>query len=113
MIAKVKRPDGLEDFEALRVKNFKAGIIVDVINLTAGLDMAVSQIKKGEITKKAQESLRDLTAQTYSLFAYRLAFGILQDENIATDEDQVLDFRYRFDTPDDTHDDLVIYYKRA
>ncbi len=112
MIAKRKRPEGIpEDFDELHVKNFKGEIINDVLSLATGLDMAINAIKPGEITKKARAALTDLTAQSYGLFSYRIALQILKDEGIAKSEAVVSDFAYRFDLPDDDHDDLVIYYK--
>lgn len=111
MIAKRKRPEGLEDYEELCVKNSQADVIVDVLSLATGLDMAINNIKPGEITKKARAALSDVTAQAYGLFSYRLALQILKDEGIAKKEAEIKDFSFRFDTPDEDHDDLRIYYK--
>ncbi len=111
MIAVRKRPEGLEDYDELRVKNFKATMINDVLSLSTGLDMAINNIKPGEITKKAKAALSELVASSYGLFAYRIAHSILQDEGVVKEE-AVTDLLYRFDLPDDTHDDLVIYYKK-
>ena len=111
MIAKRKRPEGLEDYEEFRVKSFKADMINDVLAIATGLDMAINAIKPGEITKKARTALTDLTAQSYGLFAYRIAHNILLEEG-AIKEEAVTDLLYRFDLPADSHDDLVIYYKR-
>lgn len=110
MIAVRKRPEGLEDYESLRVTNFKATMINDVLSLTAGLDMAINNVNPGEITKKAKKALCDLVASSYGLFAYRIAHSILHDEGLVKEE-AVTDLLYRFDLPDDEHDDLVIYYK--
>lgn len=112
MIAKKKAPEGLEDFDSLRVKNFKADMINDILSLAAGLDMAINNIKPGEITKKAKQGLSDLVAQSYGLFAYRIAHNLLVEEQLVKKEEAATDLLYRFDLPDDTHDDLVIYYKR-
>lgn len=112
MIAKRKRPEGIpEDFSELRVNNNNADTIVEVLSLSTGLDMAINNINPGEITKKAKAALSDLIAQSYGLMAYRRALAILKDEGIAKSEAVVSDFAYRFDLPDDEHDDLVIYYK--
>jgi len=110
MIAQRKRPEGLEDYSELRVKNFKADMINDVLAIATGLDMAVNNIKPGEITKKAKAALCELVASSYGLFAYRIAHNILQEEGLIKEE-AITDLLYRFDLPDDTHDDLVIYYK--
>lgn len=110
MIAKRKRPEGLEDYEELRVKNFKADMINDVLAIATGLDMAINAIKPGEITKKARAALTDLTAQSYGLFAYRIAHNLLKEEGLIKEE-AISDLLYRFDLPDESHDDLVIYYK--
>lgn len=110
MIAKRKNPEGLEDYESLHVQNTRADIIVDILNLSAGLDMAINQINPGEITKKARKAVLDLLAQSYLLFTWRTAHGILKDEGIVKEE-AVTDLDYKFDMPDDTHDDLIIYYK--
>ena len=110
MIAVKKKPEGLEDYDSLRVKNFKATMINDVLSIATGLDMAINGIKPGEITKKARKALTELTAQSYGLFAYRIAHNILQDEGLIKKE-AVTDLLYRFDLPDDEHDDLVIYFK--
>lgn len=112
MIAKRKTPEGLEDYESLRVKNFKSDMINDVISLSAGLDMAIENINPGEITKKAKTALCDLVASSYGLFAYRIAHNILLDEGLVNKEEAVTDLLYRFDLPDDSHDDVVIYFKR-
>lgn len=101
----------IEGYESLRVKNFKADMIADILALATGLDMAIEAIKPGEITKKARKALTDVTAQAYMLFAYRIALQILKDESIAKEEAAVSDFLYRFDLPDDSHDDLILYYR--
>lgn len=112
MIAKKKRPEGIpEDFEELRIKSYQGDTIVEVLSLSTGLDMAINGINPGEITKKAKQALSDLIAQSYGLMAYRRALAILKSEGIAKDEAVVSDFAYRFDLPDEDHDDLVIYYK--
>lgn len=111
MIAVHKKPEGLEDYDSLRVKNFKGDMINDVLAIATGLDMAINAIKPGEITKKARKALTDLTAQSYGLFAYRIAHNLLLEEGCIKEE-AVTDLLYRFDLPDDTHDDLVIYYKK-
>jgi hypothetical protein len=112
MIAKAKRPEGIpEDFQELRVSNYQADTIVEVLSLCTGLDHAINSIKPQEITKKARAALSDLIAQSYGLMAYRRALAILKDEGIAKGEAAVADFAYRFDLPDESHDDLVIYYK--
>ncbi|ATW62231.1 hypothetical protein CQ476_30 [TM7 phage DolZOral124_53_65] len=111
MIAKRKTPDGLADYSQLRVKNSRGDMINDVLSLSTGLDLAISSIKKGEISEKARAALLDLVAQSYQLFAYRIAHGLLKDEGLITKE-AVSDLLYRFDLPDDNHDDLVIYYKK-
>ena len=110
MIAKRKNPEGLEDYSSLHVLNFKATMIIDVLSLSAGLDVAINSINPGEITKKARKALTDLTAQSYGLFAYRIAHDILKDEGLIKEE-AVTDLLYRFDLPDDEHDDLIIYFK--
>lgn len=110
MIAKRVNPEGLEDYSSLRVKNFKADMINDVLAIATGLDMAINAIKPGEITKKARAALTDLTAQSYGLFAYRIAHNILSEEGVI-EKEAVTDLLYRFDLPDDTHDDVVIYFK--
>lgn len=112
MIAKHKRPEGVpEDFDELHVQNFHGDTIVEVLSLSTGLDMAINNINPGQITKRAKAALSDLIAQSYGLMAYRRALAILKDEGIAKSEAVVSDLAYRFDLPDDTHDDLVIYYK--
>lgn len=111
MIAKRKAPEGLEDYASLRVTGFKADMINDVLSLATGLDMAVNNINPGEITKKAKAALSDLVASSYGLFAYRIAHNILLEEK-CIEKEAVTDLLYRFDLPDDEHDDLVIYYKR-
>lgn len=112
MIAQKKRPDGVpEDFEELHVSNFQSDTIVEILSLATGLNMAISNINPGYITKKAQQGLLDLIDQSYMLVAYRRALAILKDEGIAKSEAVVSDLAYRFDLPDDTHTDLVIYYK--
>lgn len=111
MIAKRIRPEGLEDYEELRVKNFQGDTIVEILSLAAGLNMAINKVNPGYITRKAKEALLDLNDQSYKLVAYRRALAILKEEKIAKDEAVVSDFAYRFDMPDKQHDDLVIYYK--
>lgn len=111
MIAVRKRPEGLEDYEEIRVNNFKATMINDVLSLATGLDMAIHAIKPGEITKKAKKGLSEVVASSYRLFAHRIAHNILQEEELIKEE-AVTDLLYRFDLPDDTHDDLIIYFKK-
>ena len=111
MIAKRKRPEGLEEYEELRVKNFQGDTIVEILSLATGLNMAVSNINPGYITKKAQQGILDLIDQSYMMVAYRRALAILKEEGVAKKEAVIADFSYRFDLPDEEHDDLVIYYK--
>lgn len=101
----------LKDYESIRTKNFKSDIIVDILSLSAGLDMAINAIKEGEITKKAREALTDIISQSYLLFTYRVALQILKEESLVDEDISVTDILIVFDTPDDTHDDLIIYYK--
>lgn len=110
MIAKRKSPEGLEDFESLRVKNSKSDIIGDMLALSTGLDMAINNIKPGDISKNAKKALSDLIAQSYGLFAHRIAHGILLEEK-RIEKEAISDLSYRFDLPDEEHDDLVIYFK--
>lgn len=110
---KLKTPDGLEGYERLAVKNHQSDIIVDELSLCAGIDFAISQIKKGEITPKAREGLRDLIAQSYGVFTRRIALRILIDEGCVKKDTDMAGVSIRFDTPDDSHDDLHIYYKVA
>jgi len=112
MIAKKTRPEGIpEDFEELHVSNFQSDTIVDILSLATGLAMAIENINPGYITKRAKQGLLQLVDQSYLLVAYRRALAILKEEGIAKGEAVVSDLAYRFDLPDDTHDDLVIYYK--
>lgn len=101
----------LKDYESIRTKNFKSDIIVDILSLSAGLDMAINAIKEGEITKKAREALTDIISKSYLLFTYRVALQILKEESLVDEDISVTDILIVFDTPDDTHDDLIIYYK--
>jgi len=107
----LKTPDKLKDYERLAVRNFQSDIIVDELSLSAGLDMAIGQMKKGEITLKAREALRDLIAQSYGVFTRRVALNILKEEECIKEDTDLASVLIRFDTPDDTHDDLHIYYK--
>lgn len=104
-------PESLDEYSSIRVKNHKADLINDILALSTGLDMAINMIKPGEITKKARKALTDLVASSYGLFAYRIAHNILH-ENGCIEKEAISDLSYRFDLPDDTHDDLVIYYKK-
>lgn len=108
-----KTPDELQGYERLAVKNSQSDIIVDELNLCAGLDMAIGQMKKGEITTKAREALRDLIAQSYGVFTRRIALRILHEEKCIKENTDLAGVSIRFDTPDDSHDDLYIYYKVA
>lgn len=107
----LKTPDELKDYERLAVKNFQSDIIIDELSLSAGLDMAIGQMKKGEITLKAREALRDLIAQSYGVFTRRIALNILKEEGCLKENTDLAGVSIRFDTPDDSHDDLYIYYK--
>ncbi len=108
---KLKTPPELADYKRLAVKSHQSDIIVDELSLCAGLDMAIGQMKKGEITVKAREALRDLIAQSYGVFTRRIALRILLDEGCIPKDTELAGISIRFDTPDDSHDDLHIYYK--
>ena len=107
----IKTPDELQGYERLAVKNSQSDIIVDELSLCAGIDFAIAQIKKGEITPKAREGLRDLIAQSYGVFTRRIALRILMNEGCVKENTDLAGVSIRFDTPDDSHDDLHIYYK--
>lgn len=101
-----------EGYKSLKVDNYLSKIIVDALALSAGLDFAVASIGEQHITKECRNQLRNLIAQTLNVFCYPYAFKILADEGLL--EEQVAkpgDLLYRFDLPDDSHKDLIIYYK--
>lgn len=102
----------LSDFQTLRVKNQQADIICDILNLSAGMDFAVRNIKDSEISKDARKLICDLIRQSYTAFAARASFQILQDEGLVKPNEAVADYAYNFDLPDDDHDDLIIFYKK-
>lgn len=64
----------LSDFMTLHVKNQQADIICDILNLSGGMDYAVSSIKDSEISKAARRLILDLINQTYVTFSARIAF---------------------------------------
>ena len=102
----------LSDFMTLRVKNQQTDIICDILNLSGGMDYAVSSIKDSEISKAARKLILDLINQTYVTFSARTAFQILKNEELVEPDSSVSDYLYNFDLPDDDHDDLIIYYKK-
>jgi len=110
---KQKNPKGLEDYRSLHIKNSHGDIIIDVLSLATGLNMAIEAIDPGKITKKARKALLELNTQSYLLFAYRIAIGIMRDEGLVKESTQPTDINIRFDTPDEQHDDLVIYYQEV
>ena len=85
-------------------------IIVDLISLAAGLDLAVSSIKDGEISQRASEELRQLIFQSYAIIANKIAFSILQAHELIPSEDNFTQYNIILDTPDQTHDDIIIRY---
>lgn len=107
----IKKPEGLEDYESLTVKNSMGNIIIDILSLSAGLNMAIDRMNPNIITKKARATLQELISQSYLLFTYRTALDILKNEGIAKSEHKIENVSFRFDTPDSTHADLIIYYK--
>lgn len=101
-----------EGYKSLRVDNYLSKIIVDALALSAGLDFAVASIGEQYMTKGCRNQLRNLIAQTLNVFCYPYAFKILSDEGLLEKQvTEVGDLLYRFDLPDDSHKDLVIYYK--
>lgn len=84
--------------------------IVDLISLATGLDLAISSIKKGEISPKATEEIRKLIFQSYILLANKQAFSILKEQGLVAQEDNINQFQIVIDTPDDTHEDIIIEY---
>ena len=100
------------DHAELRVKSYRSEIIVDIVTMSAGLDMAIAAIKEGNITKKTREGLRDLVGQTYILYSRKIALGILKEEGCVNDTAKISNVSIAFDLPDEHHDDLVIYYKQ-
>ena len=84
--------------------------IVDLISLATGLDLAISSIKKGEISPKATEEIRKLIFQSYILLANKQAFSVLKEQGLVAQEDNINQFQIVIDTPDDTHEDIIIEY---
>lgn len=103
--------EDLRSYSSIRVDDTNSAIIVDVLSLSTGLDMAINNIKKGEITERTKKVLSDLIAQSYAMLAFRVAHGILVDNNKIPKDEPVGNLLYRFDIPDEDHDDLIIYYK--
>ena len=110
---KQKNPKGLEDYRSLHIKNSRGDIIIDVLGLATGLNFAIESIDPGKITKAARKALLDLNTQSYLLFSYRIALGIMREEGLIKESAQPTDVNIRFDTPDEQHDDLVIYYQEV
>lgn len=107
----VKKQSPFPDHEELRVKNSTSDMIVDLVSLSAGLDMAIASIKDGQITKAARQGLRDLLGQTYLLYSRKMALAILRDEECVKKDTELASVSIHFDLPDESHDDLLIYYK--
>lgn len=84
--------------------------IVDLISLATGLDIAISSIKKGEISPKATQEIRQLIFQSYIILANKQAFSVLQEQGLVSEEDSIDQFQIVIDTPDDTHEDIIIEY---
>lgn len=99
-------------YAELRVKNYRSETIVDIVAMSAGLDMAIDSIKDGNITKATRQALRDLVGQTYILYSRKLALGILKEEGCVDKSVVLSKMSINFDLPDEYHDDLVIYYKQ-
>lgn len=102
-----KQPDNFsfKDKEDIRYQT-----IVDLISLATGLDLAISSIKKGEISSKATEEIRKLIFQSYILLANKQAFSVLKEQGLVAQEDNINQFQIVIDTPDDTHEDIIIEY---
>lgn len=102
-----KQPDkfSFKDKEDIRYQT-----IVDLISLATGLDLAISSIKKGEISPKATEEIRKLIFQSYILLANKQAFSVLKEQGLVAQEDNINQFQIVIDTPDDTHEDIIIEY---
>jgi hypothetical protein len=110
MIAVKKSP--FPDHAELHVKNYRSETIVDIVAMSAGLDMAIDSIKDGNITKATRQALRDLVGQTYILYSRKIALGILKEEGLVDESVELSTMSINFDLPDEEHDDLVIYYKQ-
>lgn len=108
----VTKQSPFPDHAELRVKSYRSEIIVDIVTMSAGLDMAIAAIKDGNITKKTREGLRGLISQTYILYSRKIALGILKEEGCVDDTAKISNVSIVFDLPDEYHDDLVIYYKQ-
>lgn len=102
----------LSKHKTLRVKNGLSEMLVELLNLSAGLDFAIESLNEGEISNKARDELRELIGKTYIAYSYRLGLQILKSEGIAKSADTIADYHFVFDTPDDDHDDLIIEYRR-
>lgn len=102
-----KQPDkfSFKDKEDIRYQT-----IVDLISLATGLDLAISSVKKGEISPKATEEIRKLIFQSYILLANKQAFSVLKEQGLVAQEDNINQFQIVIDTPDDTHEDIIIEY---
>lgn len=101
-----------DGYESLRLNNYSSRLIINALSMAAGLDYAIASIKDGLIDEGCRDELRQLIAQTLNVFCYPIAYRVLCDEGLINKEvTSYDDLLYRFDLPDDTHDDLVIYYK--
>lgn len=84
--------------------------IVDLISLATGLDLAISSIKKGEVSQQASDEIRQLIFQSYVILANKVAFDTLQAYEQIPSEDSLAQYDIIIDTPDESHDDIVISY---
>lgn len=92
------------DTEDIRFKT-----IVDLISLATGLDLAISSIKKGEISEQASKEIRELILQSYIILANKQAISVLQDKSLISIEDNDY-YDITIDTPDQDHEDIIISY---
>lgn len=86
-----------------------ADIIVQTLSLYAGLDLAVNSIKEGQITKAARQGLAGLLREAYVGQSTIMARTLLTAEVEGFDKEKKVDIQ--IDLPDDTHGDVIVYYK--
>lgn len=106
-----KKENPFKGYKKYEPKGYVAGIVVDLVAASAGLDMALASVKEGKITDETKEALRDLISQTYFIYSRKAALGMLKDAKLIPEDTGFGDVDIELDFPSDKPEGLVIYYK--
>ena len=85
--------------------------INDLLSLAVGIDLVVSSLKTGEMSKEASDNVREIIMQSYITVASKVAFNVLQEYQQVPLEDTLDQYIISIDTPEENRNYIIIEYK--